>query len=195
MVGVRQNSGSEAGQSLIETALLLPFLLLITFNAINFGYFFFAALNVSAAPRTSVEYSIQGGATQGSPNLPAAAPGCPSGAVSPLTAADTAYADMFRVLPGSTNATVNVCSMVLGTTGTGASQVANCCTCTSSGSACTASAGSTTLPGADVEAPLFVLHRVDVTYTVQPLIPVSVFGIRLLPNLNFHKQVSMRGMN
>jgi hypothetical protein len=39
---------------------------------------------------------------------------------------------------------------------------------------------------------------VDVVYQVQPLItPISFFGIQLavLPNMNIHRQVSMREMN
>ena len=53
----------ESGQSLIETALILPLLLLLAFNAINFGYFFFVALNITSAPRSGVQYAILGGAS------------------------------------------------------------------------------------------------------------------------------------
>lgn len=40
--------------------------------------------------------------------------------------------------------------------------------------------------------PGFVLNRVDVTYTVSPLIPGAVFNLILPSNMSFHRQVSMR---
>ena len=60
---IRRFHSRTQGQSLIETALLLPILLLLAFNAINFGYFFFVAVNLAAAPRTGVQLSIIGEAT------------------------------------------------------------------------------------------------------------------------------------
>jgi len=53
----------EQGQSIVETILMMPVLLLFLLNAVNFGYFFFVATNLAAAPRIGVEYSIMGGAT------------------------------------------------------------------------------------------------------------------------------------
>jgi len=49
-------------------------------------------------------------------------------------------------------------------------------------------------PAADPEAPVYVLDRVDVKYTVTPIIPGWVFSIVLPSNLNFHRQVSMRSL-
>ena len=34
-------AGGQSGQSLVETVLMLPLLLLLLLNAVNFGYFFF----------------------------------------------------------------------------------------------------------------------------------------------------------
>ena len=62
----------RSGQSLIETALLLPIMLTIVFNAVNIGYFFFVALNLAAAPRQGSEYSIQGTASFQQSQLPSA---------------------------------------------------------------------------------------------------------------------------
>ena len=83
---------SERGQSMIETALLLPILLLIAFNAINFGYFFFVVLNLSSAPRSGVQYSILGFATPGQFSLPPAGPATtpPAPVVEPRGAAVSA---------------------------------------------------------------------------------------------------------
>jgi hypothetical protein len=50
-------------------------------------------------------------------------------------------------------------------------------------------------PATDPEAPTFLLNRVDVTYTVQPPIPLSFFSYPLLPSMKFHRQVSMRAMD
>ena len=41
------------GQALIETALIMPLFLTIVLNAVNFGYFFLMALNLTSAARTS----------------------------------------------------------------------------------------------------------------------------------------------
>lgn len=50
----------ESGQSLIEAAILLPFLLALVLNAINFGHFFFVAINLASRVRTAGEYSVLG---------------------------------------------------------------------------------------------------------------------------------------
>jgi hypothetical protein len=178
----------EWGQSLLETALLLPILLLLVFNAINFGYFFFVAVNLAAAPRMGVQYSIVGAATPSQLELPPAGPPSSNTSVSYLT-----YQDIKGVLPGWANARVQVCSTTLGLSGTGSSQKANC--------AQYGSGTETFTPASDPEAPFFVLHRVDVVYEVDPLIPPfelptpgGSIPLSLVPQLRFHRQVSMRAM-
>jgi hypothetical protein len=83
----------------------------------------------------------------------------------------------------ATTTSIQVCSASLGT-------LLDLTNCANYGPS-----ASTYTPAEDPEAPLFVLHRVDVTYTVQPPIPMSIFKISLLPTMQFHRQVSMRGMN
>lgn len=181
---------NDAGQSLVELALVTPFLLLIALNAINFGYYFFVAVNVAAAPRHAVEYAILGPATPYGGGFPLAGPASSATSVSAL-----AYADIQNSLPSYTTATVQVCSLTvpggLNNAGT-ATQTAKCCATTSSSSVCTVGGGSFPSPAADPESPAFVLHRVDIQYTVTPLIPGTTFGIQLLPSFTFHQQVSMR---
>jgi hypothetical protein len=165
---------SEKGQSLVETALMIPLFLLVVFNAVNFGYFFFIAINLASAPREGVEYAIQGSATPTTPNLPGA-----------TLVRDLTYADMVG-LESSGAASVQVCTMLQGVAAPG---TPNC-----------VQYGSATFPGpaADPEPNFFMLHRVDVTYTVSPLIPtgLKLFGVNLTPgSLTFHRQVSMRAMN
>src|SRR4051794_785298 len=57
----RRKSNGETGQSLVETALMVPILLGLAFNALNLGYFWFMALTLTAIPRLGAEYSTQGG--------------------------------------------------------------------------------------------------------------------------------------
>lgn len=189
---------SERGQSLIETALILPFLVFLGFNAVNFGYFIFAAVNLTAAPRTAVQYSIIGPSTPAQPTLPDAGPPGSSG-TDKLTVSSLAYEDIQRVLlSGSdyTSARVQVCSQTVGLTGSGSTQRASCVQYG-------AGTGSWT-PAADPEAPIFILNRVDIRYDVNP--PISPFRIpvpgvpggiqlSLVPTFNIHRHVSMRAMN
>jgi Flp pilus assembly protein TadG len=168
---------SESAQSLIETALVLPLFLMLTFNTVNFGYFFFVAVNLASAPRQGVEYSIQGFATPNQLSLPNAGPETTVTSVSWLT-----YQDMAGLYQSS-NAKVRVCTKLLGLSAPGTAN-------------CTSFGGSTAFsgPDADPEPTSFVLHRVDVQYTVTPLIPGGLFNL-VIPNLTFHRQVSMRAMD
>ena len=184
----------ESGQSMLETALLLPFLLFVALNAINLGYFFFVALNVAAAPRQGVEYSIQCFQTPSTLSLPDAGPEC-TGSTAGASISTLTYNDMIGVLPAPATpcpniASVQVCTLLNGVSNPGTTtQRANC---TSYGPAAT-------FPNAepDPEAPYFMLHRVDVKYAVTPLIPGGAgnFFSLFLPPLTFHRQVSMRAID
>lgn len=183
---------------MIETALLMPIMLLIAFNAINFGYFFFVAVNLAAAPRAGVQYSILGFSTPQSWALP---PAGPSGSACPTSAASTdpyvcslVYQDIAGVLANSASSTVRVCSSTIGTSGTGSSKVSTCRTF--GGGTITAAAAP------DPEAPLFNLARVDIQYAVTPIIPAfqlptpaGPISLTIIPRLAFRRQVSMREMN
>src|SRR5579863_10067063 len=87
----------DSGQSLIETALAVPFLLLIALNAINFAYYFFVAINLAAAPRNGVEWSVQGFATPAQLALPSSGYTSTSGAstaTSQTTTCDRSTTDL-----------------------------------------------------------------------------------------------------
>jgi Flp pilus assembly protein TadG len=197
-IQLRKRWQSRSGQSLLETALILPLILLLVLNAINFGYFFIVALHLASAPREGVEYSIQGNLSPSTPSLPPAGPATTNSTVSYLT-----YQDMASLSgsgASSTTTTVRVCSMSILVGGSGvtnagtANQTANCTTFPSGSTA------TFTGPDSDPESPLFVLQRVDVQYTVTPLIStmsLKVGGIDLgllTPSLTFHRQVSMRAI-
>jgi hypothetical protein len=185
---------SRSGQALIESAIMIPFVLMIIFNAINYGYFFYVAQNMSAAVRSGALYSILGGATP----YGLAPPAIGSSASDLNGVANLVYQDMKDVLPASANAMVRLCSSANGTTGTGASKKTNCTTI--------GSGASFPAVDADPEAPTFLLNRVDVAYSFTPLIPGAPFGAILLgtPNCSlaagtvtcaFQSHVSMRVMN
>ena len=189
----------QAGQSLVETVLMLPLLLLVLLNAVNFAYFYLVTLNLTAASRTGSLYAMIGSATPAGTALP------PAAGTSSLTASYLTYQDMTGALNAPGNATIQVCSAALGVNGSGSSQAANCETCTSSTS-CSATAGTgSPAPDSDPEAPTFVLNRVDVSYSFSPIIPGTPFGLALLPfsvctssggsvTCTFHRHLSMRAM-
>ncbi len=165
----------EDGQSLLETAVAMPLLLGIAFNLINLGYFWFMVLTLAAAPRQGVQYSTQGGQATTTTSSPSTT------AVSNLV-----YENMTNAVHGATtsNTSVRVCTSALGVNSS-----THIALCNSFGPAATFSAIA-----ADPEAPVFVLNRVDVGYTVTPLIRGSAFNVVLPANMNFHRQVSMRSL-
>lgn len=163
-------SSCVSGQALLETLLIFPMLLLIVFNAINFGYFFLVCVNLAAAPRSGVEYSILGAATPGILQLPNAGPSTTNTSISYL-----AYQDMTGALYQPSNATVQVCTDTLGFANNSLGSSNQTTNCASYGS------GQSWTPASDPESPSFVLNRVDVQYTFTPLIPGTPFGASLLP--------------
>ena len=185
----------SSGQSMVETALMLPLLLMLTFNAVNFGYFFLMAINLAAAPRSGVEYSILGSETPGGFTLPPTGDKSTTNSVSYLT-----YQDMTgAIYDPSSGASVRACSSVNGLDNPGTSTQTS--KCTEDGSATFA-----TGPASDPESPSFVLDQVDVNYTFTPLINGTPFNIVVLASptcsstggsvtCTFHHQVAMREMN
>jgi hypothetical protein len=164
-------------QSLIEAGLLLPLLLLITFNAANLGYVYYAYLNMAAASRHSAEYSIQGIQTVQGANLPTA------DQVKALL-----YEDLGSTsLPSAGSTPIRVCTAASGfTSGGTSSQVPNC---TNYGTG-----GSFTSLTPDPEAPTMTLNRVDIQYQVTPLIDGAAFNL-IVPTLTYHRYLYMRAMN
>jgi Flp pilus assembly protein TadG len=161
---------NSRGQSLVETALLIPLLLILILNAINFGYFLLLTLNLTSATRDGIEYAIEGSSTPANSALPA------PGAFSQTTAA-TVNSLIAKEL-GTLNAGklgVQVCSLNIGSS-TGASPITNC-----------SSAGTTpsTVPSPDPDPeastyPGYALNRIDVWYQFQPLIPATPFSLAVL---------------
>jgi len=167
----RGRSRRQEGESLVETAVAMPLLLSISFNIVNFGYFWFLLLTMSAAPRVGAEYSTQGGVT-----------------VTPGTASvsNLVYENMTNAVAGATtsNTAVRVCSSAKGIDTT-----TNVALCDSFGPTYSFSTVEV-----DPEAPAFVLNRVDVEYDVSPIIPGTVFNVVLPPDLKFRRSSRMRSL-
>jgi hypothetical protein len=198
---------SSRGQSLVETALMMPLMIMLLLNIINLAHFFLMAINLTGSARTGALYSILGSATPYASQLPTDASSSAN-----QTVANVAWGDMKALWgqPGSwvpANVTLQVCSPVLGInqTGTGTtSQVPKCDQCTSTG--CSSVTGSSISPGLnpDPEAPTFVLNQVSVTYQFNPLIPGQIFNIPLQAfsgicnaggSCTFTRYAQMRAMN
>jgi Flp pilus assembly protein TadG len=166
----RKPAQSSSGQALVETALILPLLLVIVLNAVNFAFFFLMALNITSSSRTSGIYSIMGGATPAAKALPPAGPQTTTSTVSYL-----AFQDLTGAVstPTTSNTGVNVCSSTVGITGSGTSTAT---TCTNYG----VGGGFVTTAASDPEAPSFLLGRVDVAYKFSPPIPYTAFNLIVL---------------
>jgi Flp pilus assembly protein TadG len=172
--GARDVRGEE-GQSLLETAVTMPLLLAIAFNLINVGYFWIIVLSLSAASRQGVQFASQGGAAATTISAPTTA------AVS-----DLVYENLTNAINGATtsNVAVRVCSSAKGV-----DPATGVALCDQFGPAFPFSA-----PAADPESPVYVLNRVDVGYTVTPIIPGTAFGVLLPGNLQFQRHASMRSL-
>lgn len=170
----RRRSKGQGGQSLLETAIGIPLLLVLSFNIINWGYLWFMVLALSAAPRHGVQYATQGGSAE-SRSAPGAA------AISNLV-----YDNMTNAVQGATtsNTAVRVCTSALGVNSSTHQAL-----CQSFGPGFSFPAEQT-----DPETPYFVLDEVDVEYTVTPVFPGTIFGVVLPANLQFHRQVYMRSL-
>jgi len=200
-MGTARNS--VRGSSLIELALVLPLLLMIVLNAVNFGHFILVALNLTSSSRTATEYSISGQATPGTLPIPPASPGssssCP-GYNANCYVSNTAYTDM--KLSSARQATLQICSQSVGMSLDGSGYPVSCCSqgsdTTFNGGVNKAGACTVAAAPADPEAPHFVMQQVDVWYTFKPLIPGRPFNITTpcgISDCTFHRRAFMRSMN
>jgi hypothetical protein len=170
---VRDNSG----QALLETVLLMPLALMIVLNAVNFGYFFLMALNITSSSRSSGLYSIMGNET------PAAIPVPPAGPVGAINSVSyLAYQDLTgAVYSPSTNAGVQVCSPSVGILNAGTvNQQSSCTPFGSIGSFPVSVSGPDPELNSSNTVPAFMLNRVDIAYKFTPPIPSMPFNIVVL---------------
>ena len=173
----------SSGQSLVETALMIPLLLLLILNAVNFGYFLLVTLNLTSATRNGVEYAIQGSSTPANESAPG--PGTLSQANANTVAA--LIAQELGAFNRNSKLTVEICSLSQGNDGLGHS---NCST-----------SGVSKNPDPEPDRG-FVLNSVDVKYDFNTLIPTAPFNlvVGVLPacktdgSCTFNRHAEMRAM-
>ncbi len=197
----RKITRHDSGQALVETLLLVPLLLTVVLNAVNFGFFFLMALNITSSARSSGLYSIMGGATPAATALPPAGTATTTTSVSYL-----AYQDLTGAVPSpSTGAGVQVCSPTVGVLNVGTKTQQSKCTSFGSVGSFPAAEPDPEL-NADSSAPAFLLNRVDVAYSFSPPIPLMPFNIVILSSpacassrgqvtCTFYRHTEMRAMN
>jgi len=93
----------DHGGALVEYALMLPLILLLIVNVINFGGFFFAWITVSNAARAGADYAILGGSSAGS---------ITSASTTQIT---TLVTQDISSLPNNASLVVNICENSNGT--------------------------------------------------------------------------------
>ena len=179
---MREHRTSDAqGSSMIETALVMPILVLMLCFAVDIGYFFIVAANLASSSRNAALYSGQGYITP-SEHLPSA--GTAGSLADTAGAAGIAGGDLAGLANMSTKTQVEVCSKALGVTSTGTGFVAQCSTFPSG--------ALPYAPDQDPESSYGMLtHRVDVVYTVNPPIPVDFFSFAM-PPMTVHWMAEMR---
>ena len=171
MKGTLRNQRSRRGQSLVEFALILPLVLLLVVNVVNFGSFLYTCIAISNAARAGAQYMV----------LSSASVGYPSDAIaSQITT--LVQNDLGSTIGGS--ATVNVCTNNNGTYHP-----------ISIGTSACASANNTD-GYSDPEPTHYVLATVDVTYTWLPPIPLWEYSkLKIhatLPTQTIHRTAVMR---
>ncbi len=173
------------GSSLVETAMVMPILILMLCFAVDIGYFFIVAANLVSSARNAVLYSGQGFVSPAQQQLPSA--GTTGSLADTAGVAGLAGGDLSSLANMSTKTTVQVCSKKIGVVQTSNGFVASCSTFPS---------GSLNVsPDQDPESDNGLLtQRVDVVYIVSPPIPVNFFTFTM-PSLTLHWQAEMRALD
>lgn len=182
---LRRPRNIDCGSSMIETALVLPILILMLCFGIDIGYFFIVAANLVSSSRNAVLYSGQGFLAPGQQQLPLS--GTAGSLVDGAGVAGLAAGDLSGLANMTTRTRIQVCSKKLGITQTSTGYVTKCSTFPSG-----------TLNVAPDQDPAsnygMLTQRVDVVYTVSPPIPVDFFTFTM-PALTVHWQAQMRALD
>jgi Flp pilus assembly protein TadG len=161
------------GQALIEYILVLPMVILLLVNVVNFGGFFYAFITVANAARAGADYAIMGGASVASGHIAAVS----ASQISTLITTEIAS------LPNNPSLVVNVCQNNNGTFTT----LAGSC-----------SSFQSDPNSIDPEPTTYVVTGIDVTYTYQPFIPLFSFPSlninATLPATTIHRRAVMRSL-
>lgn len=112
----RASVSDVRGSSMIETAMVMPVLVLMLCFAIDIGYFFIVAANLVSSSRNAVLYSGQGFVSPAQQQLPSA--GTSGSLADTAGVAGLAGGDLSGLANLTTKTKVQVCSKQIGTTQT-----------------------------------------------------------------------------
>ena len=201
----------RAGQALVEFAMVLPLLLILIVNIVNFAGFFYAFTEVGNASRSAGDYTIMGsiaysGTDAGGASGPQLKAPSDNGSAGAQAVANMLGTDMLS-LPNRSSIVVRVCELNPSDGSGGATP--NCNVCNNSAGtgtmSCSTGSGSfTTNPSPDTstgEGATYTLTWVDVSYTYNAFIPVGFtfpgtgFRVTLPNNLVLHRQSIYRVLN
>lgn len=166
---------SSEGQSLVETALLLPVLLLLLLNTMNFATYIYGWITVTHSARAALEYQVYNGVTIGFPGAPSFSQVC--GVWSQETSSLPNIGTWDSTNCRWTNATLKICSK------------------TGTSSAVCSGTGSFTTPS---DPGNYTLYSVDVAYTYTPVaaaFSIPALGISLSMPTTIERSLVMRSMN
>lgn len=200
----------SGGQALVEFAIMLPLMVVVIANIVNFAGFFLAFVQVGNAGRSGGDYAVMGSiAYSGTSPSGAAGPSFQApadrGLAGTQLVANMLSTDMLS-LPNRVNINVRMCELNPSNAAIG-NATCNVCanTATAGTMTCTGGSGAfTSNPAPDTstgEGSNYTLSWVDVSYTYNPLIPLSLrfagLGLNLtLPgNLVLHRQSVFRVLN
>ena len=96
----------NSGQALVEFVLILPIVLLLIVNLVNFGGFFYSWITVANAARAGADYAVLGYVSVGSPTTPTA------------TQINNVIKSEIASLPNATSLSVDICQRYNTTTTT-----------------------------------------------------------------------------
>ena len=158
------------GTALIECAFVIPILLLLMRNCVNFGAFIYSWITVDNAARSALEYQVYSGVAVGFPSAPS------------FTQVQAVFNTDVSSLPhysAGVNPTLKICSKF------------------NTGAAVCNGTGSASIPS-DPEPTVFTIYSADVAYTYTPIFAAFNYpslGISLtIPPTVLHRQVVMRSL-
>jgi hypothetical protein len=200
----------RAGQALVEFALMLPLLLILIANIVNFGGLFYAFVAVGNASRSAGDYTIMGSIAYSGTDLsgvsgPTLQAPSDLGSAGAQLVGNMLGTDMLA-LPNRSSIKVRLCEL---NPSNAAITKATCNVCDNSAGtgimSCTSGSGSFTAnPVPDTstgEGSSYTLTWVDVSYTYNPFIPLGFkfpglgLGVTLPSNLVIHRQSIYRVLN
>jgi Flp pilus assembly protein TadG len=210
MKPIKNRRELSRGQALVEFALMLPLMLILIVNVVNFAGFFYAFIEVGNASRSAGDYTIMGSiAYSGTDPSGASGPQlhAPSdnGIAGAQLVANMLGTDMLS-LPNRSSITVRLCEL---NPSSAPMTNATCNVCNNSAGtgtmSCTAGSGSftgnPTPDNSTGEGSNYTLTWVDVSYTYNPFIPLGFkfpglgLGLTLPSNLVLHRQSVYRVLN